>query len=158
MHPDRTLYVGNLPFDVDEEDVKALLEARFGELEALLFPRNNSGRPAGHAYVSFADAAAIEAALAPDCAPVLLHERELRLARYSASKRERLRRNRVKPKEMRRLAAIARTRKEERMKAGGNDAGRRGGRGRDRDHKGKGGRDRKGDRRRPALASKEGEP
>ena len=110
MPEERTLYLGNLPFDVNEEDVRTLLEERVGPLEALLFPRNNSGRPTGYAYAAFVEAADMGRAVG-DRLQLQLHGRDLRVAPYSGSKRERMRRDRVKPKEMRRIAAAARQRR-----------------------------------------------
>ena len=110
MPEERTLYVGNLPYDITEEDVRVLLEERIGALEALLFPRNNSGRPTGYAYAAFVEASDMGRAIV-DQVQVQLNGRVLRLAPYSAARRQRLRRDRVKPKEMRRIAAAARARR-----------------------------------------------
>ena len=94
---ERTVHVANLSFDAAEEDLKALLvkkdvlllcgdlripiqEEQVGELEAMVFPRNNSGRPAGYAYVVFADAENVAKATA---ASLKLNERELRVSKFS---------------------------------------------------------------------------
>jgi len=134
MPAERTLYVGNLPFDCEEDDLKTLLEERIGELESLLFPRNNNGRPAGHAYAALVHAADMEKALDPAAPPLELDGRALRISQFSQSRRERLKRDRIKPKEMKRIAAAARAKRKEREQRFGNrgNRGGRGGRGRGR--------------------------
>jgi RNA recognition motif-containing protein len=53
-----TIYVGNLPFDVSEQDVRALFE-RHGQVESVkLINDRETGKPRGFGFVDMAQAQA----------------------------------------------------------------------------------------------------
>jgi len=51
-HSQRFVYLGNLPFSLEIEDIKIKAE-KFGPLESINIPDDESGRPAGFANVEF---------------------------------------------------------------------------------------------------------
>jgi RNA recognition motif-containing protein len=58
------LYVGNLPYTVDDAQLRALF-AQYGEIQDLaMIMDRDTGRPKGFAFVTFATQQAAEAALA----------------------------------------------------------------------------------------------
>jgi RNA recognition motif-containing protein len=58
------IYVGNLPYDLNEEEIKALF-AEFGEVSTVtLVNDRESGRPKGFGFVEMADDSKGEAAIA----------------------------------------------------------------------------------------------
>jgi RNA recognition motif-containing protein len=58
-----TIYVGNLPFDVSEQDVRALFE-RHGQVESVkLISDRETGKPRGFGFVDMAQAQSAIAAL-----------------------------------------------------------------------------------------------
>ena len=58
------IYVGNLPYDLNEEAIKAMF-AEFGEVTSVtLINDRESGRPKGFGFVEMADDAAGQAAIA----------------------------------------------------------------------------------------------
>ena len=57
----KNLYVGNLPWSVTEDEVRAAFEA-FGEVTSVkLFEDRETGRPRGFGFVEMEDAGALEA-------------------------------------------------------------------------------------------------
>ncbi len=59
------IYVGNLPYQATEEDVKKYF-ASAGEVTEVTIPRNDRGQSKGFGFVSFAERAGVDAALAMD--------------------------------------------------------------------------------------------
>ncbi len=58
------IYVGNLPYDLNEEEIKAMF-AEFGEVSTVtLISDRESGRPKGFGFVEMADDAQGQAAIA----------------------------------------------------------------------------------------------
>eukprot|EP00743_Colponemidia_sp_Colp-15_P010295 GILK01011321.1.p1 GENE.GILK01011321.1~~GILK01011321.1.p1 ORF type:complete len:204 (-),score=41.59 GILK01011321.1:24-602(-) len=51
----RTIYIGNLSFQVNEDALKRAFE-KCGKIDNVYLERNNSGRPSGFGYVEFANA------------------------------------------------------------------------------------------------------
>ena len=63
MAQQNKLYVGNLPFSVDEAQLRALFEP-YGEISELaLIMDRDTGRPKGFGFITFANQAAAEKAL-----------------------------------------------------------------------------------------------
>jgi RNA-binding protein 39 len=60
--PFHRLYVGNIHFNVNEEDLRAVFES-FGELEFVQLQRDENGRSRGYGFVQFRDAAQAREAL-----------------------------------------------------------------------------------------------
>ena len=57
------IYVGNLPFKVDDNELKEIF-SEFGEIsEAVVITEKYSGRSKGFGFVTFADAASVEKAI-----------------------------------------------------------------------------------------------
>jgi RNA recognition motif-containing protein len=62
--PDRTIYVGNLPYDATEEEVDALFRERnVGPVQRVSLPIDESGRRRGFGFVSMATAEGANAAI-----------------------------------------------------------------------------------------------
>jgi RNA recognition motif-containing protein len=60
----KKLYVGNLPFSADENELESIFKP-YGELESLTIVRDrDTGQPRGFAFVEYKDDAAGEAAIA----------------------------------------------------------------------------------------------
>jgi len=57
-----TLYVGNLPFDATEQDLRSLFEAHGAVLSVSVVNDRETGRPSGFGFVEMADDA-VEAAI-----------------------------------------------------------------------------------------------
>ena len=58
------IYVGNLPYDLNEEEIKAMF-GEFGEVSTVtLISDRESGRPKGFGFVEMADDAQGQAAIA----------------------------------------------------------------------------------------------
>ena len=58
----KKLYVGNIPFSVTEEDLRALFERHGGVGSVNVITDRETGRPRGFAFVEMQDADAAEAA------------------------------------------------------------------------------------------------
>ena len=81
------LFVGNMPLTAPAAAVEAVL-ARFGGVRRVHLETNNSGKPAGFAYVEFSDQAAASAALRATAAAggrLVLDGRQLSLQAYTAA-------------------------------------------------------------------------
>ncbi len=62
--PDRTIYVGNLPYDATEEEVEALFRNRSaGPVQRVSLPIDESGRKRGFGFVTMATAEGANAAI-----------------------------------------------------------------------------------------------
>lgn len=84
LDPRRSVYLGNLHYEVDEEELIRLF-APCGAIEALRIPRDrDSGMGKGFGYVCFVDAGSIKAALG--LAGEVVRGRPLRCARASAQR------------------------------------------------------------------------
>lgn len=60
----KKLYVGNLPFSADENELESIF-GQYGKLDSVTIVRDrDSGQPRGFAFVEFGDDAAAEAAIA----------------------------------------------------------------------------------------------
>lgn len=60
------LYVGNLPYNVEESELRGVFDA-YGEIEELAMIKDrDTGRPKGFAFITFATQQAAETALEQD--------------------------------------------------------------------------------------------
>lgn len=75
-----TLFVGNLPFEASEQDVRTFFAEKCGEVESVRLIRDKAtGRSTGVAYVSFKDRAMVIVAVG--LTDVELMGRQLRISR-----------------------------------------------------------------------------
>jgi nucleolin len=52
-HPTKTLFVGNLPYNIEESEIREVFET-FGEIESIRIGTDSNGRTRGFAHVEFA--------------------------------------------------------------------------------------------------------
>lgn len=60
---DAKMYVGNLSYDVTQEELQALFEAHGAVSDVFIVKDRESGRPRGFAFVTMADKSAMDAAI-----------------------------------------------------------------------------------------------
>ncbi|VDM34110.1 unnamed protein product [Hydatigera taeniaeformis] len=66
---DQTVFVSNLPFSTNEEELQSIF-AKCGELVSIRLVRDYAGKSKGFGYVEFADASSVAAALELDRLPI----------------------------------------------------------------------------------------
>ena len=97
--------MGNLSFDVTEEQLREHFQKEAGDVATVLLPRNNSGRPGGYGYIEFTTSDWVPKALTLN--GHTLTERPMYVSRYKATRRNEMQSDRAeKPKQMRKNRAL----------------------------------------------------
>ena len=79
-NPKRTIYVGNLSYDANESSIKGGLSS-LGNVEKVHVVKNNKGRGAGFAYVTFQDEKTASKAI-ESSTPISLDGRDIRMKAF----------------------------------------------------------------------------
>lgn len=78
-NPANTVYVGNLPFDATEQSISNALK-RQGDVDKVHVVRNNKGRGAGFAYVTFQSTSSVKSAIQAN--NITLDGRDIRVKKF----------------------------------------------------------------------------